>query len=578
MERKLTIIAPTKAIGSGKSLEEAKIKRVASYCRVSTDSDEQLGSLENQRQEWERRLSNDPNIIYVGDYSDEGISGTSDEGRLEFKRMIRDAKAGKIDKIVTKSISRFSRNTLTSIEVARELKRIGVEVYFDNEGISTLNPAMELMFTLGAIIAQEESRHISENVRWAFKKMMQDAFPFLDTTHFLGYDRSEDGKKLVVNEGEAETVRLIFNLYDSGMGVSKICDTLKARGHKTVYGKDTWNTTTITSMLRNEKYVGDLLLQKTYTVDFLSHKRKENTGELQFYSWQNTHEPIISREQWERVQKRLGKKSKKYVGKNRDLHKYNNIYPLSGTLICLECGNTFKRRTWSGSNRVRIKHVYQCNGYINGLEDGTRCTSKPISETLSTQACCDVINYIFMNKSTVFKKVSALIKEALSTEKTTREIQRLIAVKRRLGEEMERLDEQRHNEPIIELKELIDVKRDRVRDQYKAIINDIKALQEQEDNSKGNKDRLDKMLAMLENKKLTPDMVTKEIVEAFIYRIIAIDDENLVFVIDTTHTLSVENLVNQRHEIIKKDPIYSSSITGLDPIKKKTIKYKAVIV
>ena len=183
-----------------------------------------------------------------------------------------------------------------------------------------------------------------------------------------------------------------------------------------------------------------------------------------------------------------------------------------------------------------------------------------------------------MNKSNVFKKVSTLIKEALSTEKTTREIQRLIAVKRRLGEEMERLDEQRHNEPIIELKELIDVKRDRVRDQYKAIINDIKALQEQEDNSKGNKDRLDKMLAMLKNKKLTPDMITKEIVEAFIYRIIAIDDENLVFVIDTTHTVSVENLVNQRHEIIKKDPIYSSSITGLDPIKKKTIKYKAVII
>ena len=182
--------------------------------------------------------------------------------------MIRDAKAGKIDKIVTKSISRFSRNTLTSIEVARELKRIGVEVYFDNEGISTLNPAMELMFTLGAIISQEESRHISENVRWAFKKMMQDAFPFLYTTHFLGYDRSEDGKKLVINEGEAETVRLIFNLYDSGMGVSKICDTLKARGHKTVYGKDTWNTTTITSMLRNEKYVGDLLLQKHIQLTF----------------------------------------------------------------------------------------------------------------------------------------------------------------------------------------------------------------------------------------------------------------------------------------------------------------------
>ena len=578
MERELTIIAPTKAIGSGKSLEEAQIKRVASYCRVSTDSDEQLGSLENQRQEWARRLANDPNIIYVGDYLDEGISGTSDEGRLEFQRMIRDAKAGKIDKIVTKSISRFSRNTLTSIEVARELKQIGVEVYFDNEGISTLNPAMELMFTLGAIIAQEESRHISENVRWAFKKMMQDAYPFLDTTHFLGYDRSKDGKTLVINEGEAETVRLIFNLYDSGMGVSKICETLKESGHKTAYGKETWNNTTITSMLRNEKYVGDLLLQKTYTTDFLSHKRKENTGELHFYSWKNTHLPIISREQWNRVQKRLDKTSKKYVGKNRDLHKYNNQYPLSGTLICLNCGNTYKRRTWAASDRKRTKYVYQCNGYINGLEDGTRCTTKAISETLSIKACCDVINYIFMNNSKIFKKVSSLIKEALSTEKVTKEIERLLNIKRRLGEEMERLDEERRNEPVIELKELIDIRRDRIRDQYKAIINDIKALQEQEDDSQGNKERLDKMLSLLNNKKLTPDMLTKEIIEAFIYRIIAIDEGNLVFVVDTSHKVSVEELIDKRYEIIKKDPIYQSQITGLDPIKKKTINYKAIIV
>lgn len=157
-----------------------------------------------------------------------------------------------------------------------------------------------------------------------------------------------------------------------------------------------------------------------------------------------------------------------------------------------------------------------------------------------------------MSNSKVFKKVSSLIKEVLSTEKVTKEIERLLNVKRRLGEEMERLDEERRNEPVIELKELIDVKRDRVRDQYKAIINDIKALQEQEDDSQGNKERLDKMLSFLNNKKLTPDMLTKDIIEAFIYRIIAIDEGNLVFIIDTSHKVSVEALIDQRYEIIKK--------------------------
>ena len=578
MENEVNIILPTKVIGSGKKLDDRSKKKVCAYCRVSTDKEEQLLSLDNQVDEWKERLSNDKTINFVGLYIDEGVSGTSLKNRKEFNRMIQDAKAGKIDKICTKSITRFSRNALTSIEVARELREIGVEVYFDTEGISTLDPQSELIFTVYAIIAQEESRHISDNVRWTFHKMMKAGIPFLDAEHFLGYDKSPDGKKLVINKAEAEIVRLIYDLYDSGVGVSKICDELKSRGIKTVYGKTNWNNTTITSILRNEKYKGTLLQQKTFTVSFLSHKRQKNDEYVPAFYQDGAHEAIISIDQWDRVQKRLDNSSRKYIGRNRDLNKYNAQYPLSGTLICLKCGNTFKRRTWSGSDRKNIKHVYQCNGYINGLDDGHRCDTGAISETLSMKACCDVINTVYLKNPNIFKRVTQLIKETLDKENISEKIKNKTKIRDELEVEMDYMYEKANKAPTETLREIAKLKCTKMFDQYTMLTEEINALKEREEGAKANQERLTLMTNQLKKAKFTPDMLTREIIESFIYKIIAIDHDNFVFVIDATHRMSVEELIEQRHKIIEKESIYTSSITGLDPLRKKTITYKVVVI
>lgn len=578
MDNEVKIIAPTRAVGSGKKLDDKSKKKVCAYCRVSTDKEEQLLSLDNQVEEWKERLSKDKTIDFVGIYVDEGVSGTSLKNRKEFNRMIQDAKDGKIDKICTKSITRFSRNALTSIETARELREIGVEVYFDTEGISTLDPTSELIFTVYAIIAQEESRHISDNVHWTFHKMMKAGIPFLDAEHFLGYDKSPDGKKLVINKAEAEIVKLIYDLYDSGVGVSKICDELKTRGIKTVYGKTKWNNTTITSILRNEKYKGTLLQQKTFTVDFLSHKRQRNDEFVPAYHQDGAHEAIISIDQWERVQKKLDKSSRKYIGRNRDLNKYNAQYPLSGTLICLKCGNTFKRRTWSGSDRKNIKHVYQCNGYINGTDDGHRCETGAISETLSLQACCDVINTVYLKNPNIFKKVTTLIKEALDKENITEKIENKMRIRDELEAEIDYMYDKANQAPTKAMREIATLKCGKLYDQYTMLTNEINALKEREEGSKNNQARLMLMTNQLKKAKLTPNMLTREIIESFIYRIIVIDHDNFVFVIDATHMMSVEELVKQRHNIVERESVYTSSITGLDPLRKKTINYKVVVI
>lgn len=298
MEREVQIIAPRpkpKFLFNGSKILPTQ-KRVAAYCRVSSDRDEQLNSFDNQVDEWKKRLEQDPSVVLVGIYADEGISGTSEEGRLEFQRLINDARAGKIDKIVTKSISRFARNIQTSINIARELKAIGVEIYFDNEHISTLDPSSEVMFTINAIMAQEEARHISENVKWTFSKKKKEGIPMV-SSNLLGYRRDpENPKNLIIIPEEAQIVKEIFELYTNEVGTNEIGRILEKKGYLTRRGKTKWYNSTIEGVITNEKYCGDLILQKSVTIDFLNHKRVKNDGlEEQVYI-KNNHEPIVSRE------------------------------------------------------------------------------------------------------------------------------------------------------------------------------------------------------------------------------------------------------------------------------------------
>lgn len=369
MEREVQIIAPRpkpKFLFNGSKILPTQ-KRVAAYCRVSSDRDEQLNSFDNQVDEWKKRLEQDPSVVLVGIYADEGISGTSEEGRLEFQRLINDARAGKIDKIVTKSISRFARNIQTSINIARELKAIGVEIYFDNEHISTLDPSSEVMFTINAIMAQEEARHISENVKWTFNKNKKEGIPMV-SSNLLGYRRDpENPKNLIIIPEEAQIVREIFELYTKEVGTNEIGRILEKKGYLTRRGKTKWYNSSIEGVITNEKYCGDLILQKSVTVDFLSHKRIKNDGIEEKVYIRNNHEPIVSREVWDKAQLIYAKNRDRFRGENKDSRKYASKYPLSGMLVCLNCGNTYKRRHWTqGYAEPRI--MFQCNNFINGYE------------------------------------------------------------------------------------------------------------------------------------------------------------------------------------------------------------------
>lgn len=281
--------------------DEAQTRRAAAYARVSTNHEEQLTSYAEQVGYYTDYIKERPDLEFAGVYMDEGISGTSTKHREGFKRMIADALAGKIDLIITKSVSRFARNTIDSLTTIRLLKEHNVECYFEKENIHTFDSRGELLLTIMAGIAQEESRSISQNCTWGQRKRFADGKVTVPFKRFLGYDRGEDGS-LVVNEKEAAIVRKIYEMFLDGATTYAIAKTLTAEHIPTPGGKEVWSKNVVKSILTNEKYKGDALLQKVFTVDYLTKKKKKNEGEVTRYYVEGSHKAIIPPEIWERVQ------------------------------------------------------------------------------------------------------------------------------------------------------------------------------------------------------------------------------------------------------------------------------------
>ena len=279
--------------------------RVAAYCRVSSDSDEQENSLEVQTEYYERFILSHEDWELVEIYS-EKASGTNIQDRAEFNRMMQDCRSGLIDLILTKSVSRFGRNTVGTLTAAMELFHLGVKVEFEKEQINNYSREMRTAMALQAVFAQEESQAMSDNIKWGIQQSMRSGKVFLNCTRFLGYTKDCKGNLIIVEE-EAAIVRKIFELYLLGFGLRKIKKYLEEHQIKTVTGKEIWSTSTIDRILCNEKYVGDVLMQKTYTEDFLTGVRKKNNGERSMFFIKNDHEPIISREDFEAVQRRKNK-------------------------------------------------------------------------------------------------------------------------------------------------------------------------------------------------------------------------------------------------------------------------------
>lgn len=343
---KITVI-PSIYNPETRMLNETVVKRrVAAYARVSTDYEEQITSYQAQVRFYTNYIKSRPDWQFVDVYTDEGISATSTKNRDGFNRMIADALAGHIDLIVTKSVSRFARNTVDSLSTIRKLKEHNVECYFERENIWTFDSKGELLITIMSSLAQEESRSISENVTWGQRKRFAEGKVTMCYGAFLGYRKGENGQPEIVSE-EAEIVRYIYRQFILGLTPYKIAANLTAQGVPTPGGKRKWAISTIKSILTNEKYKGDALLQKRFTVDFLTKKTKINEGEVQQYYVENSHPAIITPEEFDLVQEEFVKRMN--TGKQ-----YSSTSIFSSKIICGDCGSYFGAKVWH-SNFLRSK-------------------------------------------------------------------------------------------------------------------------------------------------------------------------------------------------------------------------------
>jgi DNA invertase Pin-like site-specific DNA recombinase len=403
-------------------------KRVAAYCRVSTDRDDQANSFESQQKYFKDYIERMPDWELCEIFADKGISGTNTKKRKDFNRMIACAKHGDFDLIITKEISRFARNTLDSIQHTRDLKKHGVGVIFLNDNINTLDPDAELRLTIMSSIAQEESRKTSERVKWGQKRRMEQGVVF--GRDMLGYDvRSGE---MFINEDGAKIVKLIFEKFvHENKGSHAIARELRESGYKTITGNHNWTNTVIYRMLRNEKYCGDLVQKKSITPDYLSHEKKYNRGEEEFVIIKDHHEPIISRELFEHANRILDERSLSAEGKA----KHSNRYAFSGKIKCGTCDSSYVARYKKRKNGSVYK-AWRClegarNGspHIDKAGNNVGCSSPSIRNDDALHIVSLVLNRLSIDKNAIVKNVIQIIQKVVScgsSQTDTDKLQELI--------------------------------------------------------------------------------------------------------------------------------------------------------
>lgn len=376
--RKVTVIPPIAEM-QGESRIDMRPKRVAAYCRVSTDREEQEHSFETQKAMYTEMIMMKPTWQTAGIYADEGITSTVAKKRPGFMKMIKDCRKGKIDMIVTKSVSRFSRNNLDCLMYVRELKQLGIPIIFEKEGINTIQVSSELLLTLFGALSQAESESISMNVKLGIRQSLKNGNVRFSYKTFLGYRKGADGQPEIVPE-QADIVRRIYNDFLAGATYLEIAKRLTEENVPTMGGGSRWFSERIKSILKNEKYKGDALLQKTYITDPISKRVKKNNGELPMYYVENSHPAIIERRIFDRVQeeiaRRAGKKKVKQTGTKTELGRYSGKYALTELLYCGECGTPYRRCTWSRDGKKKI--VWRC---VSRLDYGKKyCKNSPSVE------------------------------------------------------------------------------------------------------------------------------------------------------------------------------------------------------
>lgn len=406
LAQNITVIPARRTIGTQKQSAKVQKTRVAAYCRVSTEYEEQESSYEVQVEHYTSFINANPEWELAEVYADDGISGVNTAKRESFNRMIEDCKAGKIDMILTKSISRFSRNTVDCLKYTRELKAMNIAVFFEKENINTLDAKGEVLMTIMAALAQQESESLSANIRLGIQFRNQQGKVKVNHNRFLGYTKDADGKLVIVPE-EAEIVRRIYAEYMDGASFLQIMRGLEADGILNGAHNTRWYESNIRQILTNEKYIGDALLQKTYTVSILEKKRSVNNGNLPKYYVEGSHEAIIDKDVFLRVQAEIARRANILSdGKKRF---YSGRYALSSIVFCGHCGDIYRRIKWN--NRGCKSTVWRCVSRVEKKTSGIDCPARTIKEEDLQTAVVTAVNDTWSRKDAVLP----LLKENISS-------------------------------------------------------------------------------------------------------------------------------------------------------------------
>lgn len=526
----------------GKTIE---LMRVGAYCRVSTDSADQLNSYKSQVAYYTDMIKKNKEWVLADIYADEAITGTQVAKREDFQRMINDCMNGEIDMVITKSISRFARNTLDTLKYVRVLKERNIAVYFEDEKINTLTMDGELLLVVLSSVAQQEVENISANVKKGLKMKMKRG-ELVGFQGCLGYDYHKDTKTITVNEEEAEIVRYIFNRYIEGAGGSVIAHELENLGYKTKYGSSTWVQSTVIGIIKNEKYKGDLLLGKTFTVDPISKRRLENFGEEDKFYIRNHHEPIISEEVFEKAQEILSRRNvnRGKIGEgNTKREKYSRKYAFSCMLECGFCGGTLTRRNWHSSSQYS-KVIWQC---VTATKKGKKfCKhSKGIPETAIEEAFVESYRLLCDDNKDVLEEFLQRMDDTLSCSAVSKQLAKA-------EKEIDALEKKKSKLVDMRLEEIVD--KETYESKYadlvskqEQLVEERQKLQETSDNEKDIKKRLKEFKKTLEQNEVL-DKFDRYVFESIVEKVIVggldengnVDPAQLTFVYKTGLKNSVD--------------------------------------
>ena len=506
MSKNITVIPARRRVGNTVNKEVKPKLKVAAYCRVSTDSDEQSTSYEAQVEHYTNFIQKNEEWEFAGIFADDGISGTNTKKREEFNRMIAECMEGHIDMIITKSISRFARNTLDCLRYIRQLKEKNVPVFFEKENINTMDSKGEVLLTIMASLAQQESESLSKNVKMGMQFRFQNGEVQVNHNRFMGYTKDEDGH-LIIEPAEAEIVKRIYREYLQGASLKQIGDGLMDDGILTAAGKAKWRPESVKKILKNEKYIGDALLQKTYTVDVLTKKRVKNNGIVPQYYVENSHEPIIPRDLYMQVQEEMLRRANLHSGANRKKRVYSSKYALSSIVYCSKCGDIYRRIAWN--NRGKHSTVWRC---VNRVEHGPDCCDAPtVQEEELQNAVVKAINMALGGKDEMLTALEKNIAMVLALEDET---------------SMESLDAK-----LEELQQEL-LKRANARQDYEDLADEIDLLREQKQNAmaenaerEGLKQRIAEMQQFLAEQRGTIQEYDEQIVRKLIEKITVHDEK-----------------------------------------------------